>query len=109
MHDLLVIFFAIAFLWGVERLVRWWLRLDDEVRFAEAHRVLEQHGMEAFYYMPGVDIENPEFRGALDLMEHAGKIVLDRNGHVVGRLMPKVDKGPRLRLVVDNTQQSVVE
>lgn len=94
---------AIAAYWAFERLVRWWQRRDNEARIAEAQRVLEKHGMDAFFYIPGFDAEDGELRRALDVMEYTGKIVLDRDGNVVGRVMPKIAKGPHLRLVVDNT------
>jgi hypothetical protein len=54
--------------------------------------------------MPGVGVEHLELRRALDVMEYTGKIVLDGTGNVVGRLIPKIAKGPHLRLVVDNSK-----
>ncbi|SIT41086.1 conserved hypothetical protein [Paraburkholderia ribeironis] len=103
MHDLLVAVIAVALCWGAERVTRWWLRRNEEGRIADAQRVLEKHGTGAFFYMPGFDAEDGELRGALDAMEYTGKIVLDRKGNVIGRVMPKVANGPHLRLVVDNT------
>jgi hypothetical protein len=103
MHDLLVALVAVALCWGAERLIRWWLRRDEEARIIEAQRVLEKHGMDAFFYMPGCDAGEGELRRALDVMEYTGKIVLDREGNVVGKVMPKIAKGPHLRLVVDNS------
>ena len=103
MQQLWIVATAIAACWASERLVRWWQRRDNEARIAEAQRVLEKHGMDSFFYMPGFDAEDGQLRRALDVMEYTGKIVLDRHGNVVGRVMPKVAKGPHLRLVVDNT------
>lgn len=102
MQQLWIAAAAIAVCWVTERLVPWWLRRDEEARIAEAPRVLEKYSMGAFFYMPGFDAEDGELRRALDVMEYTGKIVLDRDGNVVGRVMPKVAKGPHLRLVVDN-------
>lgn len=65
--------------------------------------MLGMHGMDAFLYIPGFGFEDGKLRSALDVMEYTGKIVLYRNGDVVGRVMPKVAKGLHLRLVVDNT------
>lgn len=104
MHDLLVVVATIALCWMIERCIRWRQRLDDEARIGEAQQILEKHGLDAFFYMPGVDAEDPKLRQALDVMEYTGRIVIDRKGNVVGRLMPKVAKGTHLRLVVDNTK-----
>jgi hypothetical protein len=102
-HDVLVVVATVALCWMIERCIRWWLRREDEERIRQALQTLAHHGMDAFFYMPGVDAEDEELRRALYLMEHTGRIVLDRDGNVVGRLMPKVAKGPHLRLVVNNT------
>lgn len=48
--------------------------------------------------------ENAELRTALDSFAFTGQVVLDKSGNVVGRVLPKVVKGPHLRLVVDNTK-----
>lgn len=103
MHDFWVGVVAVLLAWAADRIVQWWLRRGRGDRVANAQRVLAKHGMDAFFYMPGFDAKDGELREALDVMEYTGNIVLDRNGNVVGRLMPKVTKGPHLRLVVDNT------
>lgn len=103
MHDLLIAACVIALTRVVEVGVRRWLRRDRDARIAEAHKVLARHGMDAHFYLAGFGAKDEELRQALHVIEATGKIVLDANGRVVGRVLPTEVKGPHLCLVVDNT------
>lgn len=92
----------------INLMVGWYLRMrrNDALkqRQQEAQKVLRAHGMEAHTYLSSFGTEAGELREALATYEFTNQIVLDREGRLVGQLLPKV-KGPGLRLVVDNTKQ----
>lgn len=71
-----------------------------------AENVLARHKLSAFWYMPTIGVDDPELREALDRIAMHGKVILDADNRLVGRLLPKPEseRGPRLRLVVDNTK-----
>lgn len=86
-------------IWGVRC-----LRNDSlKQRQQAAEKVLRAHGMEAHTYLSSFGTEAGDLRDALATYEFTNNIVLDREGRLVGQLLPKV-KGPGLRLVVDNTK-----
>lgn len=88
-----------AVIWGLRC-----LRNDSlKQRQQAAEKVLRAHGLEAHTYLSSFGTEAGELRDALSTYEFTNKIVLDREGRLVGQLLPKV-KGPGLRLVVDNTK-----
>lgn len=88
-----------AVIWGLRC-----LRNDSlKQRQQAAEKVLRAHGLEAHTYLSSFGTEAGELRDALSTYEFTNEIVLDREGRLVGQLLPKV-KGPGLRLVVDNTK-----
>lgn len=90
-----------VFGWGL----RFWQRSQDTERRVIAERVLREHGMEAHTYLPSFGCEAGPLRDALTAFDFANKLVLDREGRLVGRALPKVQaKGPGIRLIVDNTK-----
>lgn len=82
-----------------------WQRSEDAGRRQKAADVLRAHGMEAHTYLASFAAERGQLREALAAFDHTNQIVLDREGRLVGRLLPKAQQGgPGLRLVVDNTK-----
>lgn len=80
-------------------------RKDMARRERESEEVLHAHGLDAYLYLASVGVTNTELRDALAVLAGSGKVVLDRDQRLVGRLVPKTEpKGPGLRLVVDNTK-----
>ena len=63
-----------------------WRRAENNHAQADAEKVLAAHGLSAHAYL------------ATD------QFVLDKQGNVVCRLLPKATKEPHLRLVVDNSK-----
>ena len=86
-------------------LMRLWQRAYDTKRRSDAEKVLEKHGLSAYYYSAAFSVEDENLRDALTVMEHYGKIVLDKQGRLIGRVLPKVVKTTQLRLVVNNTKK----
>ena len=84
--------------------VTWWRNSEDRRARSEAEAILKEHGLSSHLYMPGIGIDDPVLHGALDRIAFSGRIVIDGNGIVIGKLMPTVQKGPHLRLVVDNAK-----
>ena len=70
----------------------------------EAEGIVMKRGYSAYTYLPSFGVDDNELGIALDKLAFGGKIILDANGNVVGRLLPKVVSNPKLRLVVDNTK-----
>lgn len=84
---------------------KFWQRSDDARRRQEAGEILRAHGMEAHAYLASFAAENGQLREALSAFDFTNQIVLDREGRLVGRVLPKTQQsGPGLRLVVDNTK-----
>lgn len=91
--------------WLIEWSIKFWQRSEDGRRSQAAEKFLRLRGMEAYTYLPSFACEPGEMRDALSALDHSNRIVLDREGRLVGRLLPKVQAtGPGLRLVVDNTK-----
>lgn len=85
--------------WGL----MFWRNAENSRRRHEAEKLLAAHGMSAHLYLATIGIKDRELRSALDRFAFTGHIVLDPHGNVVGKLVPKIAKGPHLRLVVNNT------
>lgn len=91
--------------WAMDWGIRLWRCSEDERRRQAAAKVLRAHGMEAHTYLPSFSAEPGELRDALSAFDFTSQLVLDSNGHLVGRVLPKSqEQGPGLRLVVDNTK-----
>ncbi|WP_342066958.1 hypothetical protein [Achromobacter kerstersii] len=83
-------------------LVRFWRRSEDGRKRSNAANVLKRYGMTPQLYLATVDEEDPELLKALDVFAFTGYIITRTNGEAVGKLCPRVAKGPHLRLVVSN-------
>jgi len=72
----------------------------------QAEEVLARHKMSVYSYIPTIGMDDTELRDALDLAAMHGKVILNADGQVVGRLLPKPESNveTRLRLIVDNTK-----
>lgn len=86
--------------WGL----RFWRRAEANARRDKAQQVLKARGMDSFTYLPSFGVDDPELREALAAFDYSGRVIVDRGGYMVGRLLPKVGKPEGLRLVVDNTK-----
>lgn len=81
-----------------------WRNADNRSVLEDAEKILSAHGLSAHLYLPGIGVDDPVLYGALDRIAFSGRIVVDQKGNVVGKLMPKIEKGPHFRLVVDNSK-----
>jgi len=88
----------------IDQLLSFWRNTKKSQLREGAAKVLEAHGMSAYLYLASIGAKDTTLRNAIDRYAFTGYIILDRNGEVVGKLVPKVVKGPHLRLVVDNTR-----
>lgn len=83
-------------------LLRFWCQSEDRQRRANAEQVLKKHGLTPHLYLATIGEDDPELRSALDAFACTGHIITDVKGKVVGKLCPRAEKGPHLRLVVSN-------
>ncbi len=92
--------------WLLDWCVRAWRRVEQKKRQDAAAKVLKTHGMETHLYLSSFACEDDdELRKALEVFDYSSRLVLDRQGCLVGRVLPTVKRaGPNIRLVVDNTR-----
>lgn len=83
-------------------LLRFWRQSEDRQRRQIAKQVLKNHGLTPQLYLATIGEEDAELRAALDAFAFTGHIITNAKGEVVGKLCPRVEKGPHLRLVVSN-------
>lgn len=85
--------------------LRFWRRSEDARRRQHAAKVLRTHGMEAYSYLPSFSADPGELRDALAVFDFTNQLVVDSDGRLIGRVLPKAQvQGSGLRLVVDNTK-----
>jgi mannose/fructose/N-acetylgalactosamine-specific phosphotransferase system component IID len=72
-------------------------------RMFDANKVLALHGIRTTLYLPTVGVSDEKLYAALDEFSFSGRIALSKDGEIIGKLLPTVEKGPHLRLVIDNT------
>ena len=104
MQPLLFVVVGMFLAFVAEWSLRFWRRSEQNDRLRFASLVLRRNGMEAYSYLAAFGAEDAELRAALETFEHTGKVVIDKDGSMVGRLLPKVAAERGLRLVVDNTK-----
>lgn len=82
--------------------IGFWRRREDRERRSRASKVLKRHGMTPQLYLATIGEEEVELRAALDTFASSGYIITNAKGEVVGKLCPRVNERPHLRLVVSN-------
>lgn len=100
----LLIVAGMCFALWIDWCFSFWRNAENNRHRQEAEKVLAAHGMSTHSYLATVGIEEEDLRAALDRFAFTGHIILDRQGNVIGKLLPKIKKGPHLRLVVDNSK-----
>ncbi len=85
-------------------MIRFWRQSQERARRSEAQKFLRTRGMEAHLYLPSFGEEREDLRAALAVFDHTGYVVLNRDGQLVGRVLPKIGPRKGLRLVVDNSK-----
>ena len=114
-HSLALIAAALFVAWAMDWGYRFWRRRNEVRHRDRSDALLRSHGMEVHTYLPSFGAEAGELRDALAAFDFTNKVVLDRDGRMVGRLLPSVRPGvgrmlprgrsePTLRLVIDNTK-----
>ncbi len=100
-----------AFLWvvvgvllaaTVDWLFRFWRQSEDRQRRLHARGILKKHGYTPQLYLATFEEANHELREALDTYAFTGHIIINAEGNVVGKLCPRMERVPHLRLVVSN-------
>lgn len=93
---------TLAVNWLVGKGFQVWQRFEELRRREGAEQVLKAKGMEVHLYRPSVGASG-ELHDALAALGISSHIVLDRDGYLVGQVLPKVQgRESGLRLVVDN-------
>lgn len=65
-------------------------------------KVLREHGLDSALYIGTDGVNDEELRNAIDDLTCSGYIIIDRDNNVIGRLRPKIECKPTLRLIVSN-------
>lgn len=81
-----------------------WRDAENRRAARAAEKILAEHGLSAYSYLPCAGVDDPVLHHALEQIAFSGRIVIDQKGGVIGKLIPKIKKGPHLRLVVDNSK-----
>lgn|SRR5690554_6542244 len=102
MNALLMLFTGMLLAWLADWLFRFWRRSQEGAMRRDARLILKRHGLTPQLYLATIGEEDQELRSALDSFAFTGHIITDSKGQVVGKLLPTVEKGPDLRLVVSN-------
>lgn len=102
MNELLWLLYGALLLSMADWLIRFWRRAEEARRKSDAAKVLKSHGLTPQLYLATIGGEDPELRDALDVFAFTGHVITNAKGDVVGKLCPRVEKGPYLRLVVSN-------
>ena len=102
MDDVLLFAGGAACCWAIDLCVRWLNRRRDAAARARAEVVIARHRLSVLLYLPSVGIDDTELRGALASPAFAGRIIVDRDGRIVGKVAGRLPQEPYLRLVVSN-------
>jgi len=102
MNDLVLLVSGGVFALMMDWLHRFWLRSQGNLKRSEALAVLKRHGLTPQLYLATIGVEDTELRNALDEFAFSGHIIMNNEDEVVGKICPRVVKGPHLRLVVSN-------
>nr|WP_313658796.1 hypothetical protein [Achromobacter ruhlandii] len=81
---------------------RSWRRRTQTLKRSHAEKILLKNGLTPQLYLPTIGDHDVELRTALDEFSFSGYIITDARSEVVGKLCPKVVRGPHLRLVISN-------
>ncbi len=103
MNELLWLFYGVLLAGLVGGLFGLWRRSEDSRRRIHAAQVLKKYGLTPQLYLATIGDEDPELRSALGAFAFTGQVITNANGEVVGKLCPRAEKGPYLRLVVSNS------
>ena len=104
MHDFQMIAAGMLLAFIADWLLRLYRQSENTGARVKAEKILAAHGMTAHLYLATIGQEDGELRRALDQFTLTGHIILNQQGNVVGKVVPKAGKAPHLRLVVDNTK-----
>lgn len=102
MNELIWLSSGAAFAWAMDWLFRFWQRSQSDQRQSEALAVLKKHGLSPRLYLATIGVDDAELRRALAELAYSGHIIMNAKDEVVGKICPRVVKGPHLRLVVSN-------
>jgi hypothetical protein len=102
MDELIWLSTGVALALGTDWLFRFWRRSQASQRRSEAVAVLKKHGLSPRLYLATIGVDDDELRNALDEFAYSGHIIINSKDEVVGKICPRVVKGPQLRLVVSN-------
>lgn len=96
-------------LYLIERAINTVSQRSERQKRESDSELLARHGMTAHLYMPAMGITDPDLRMALERSASRNQIILDQQGQVVGKVLPRIAQAssrPHLRLVVDNSHWS---
>jgi len=103
MNGLLWLVCGVLLAEAAQWLIRFWRQGDDRQRRAKATQVLKTHGLTPQLFLATIGEDDAELRAALDAFAFTGHIITNAKGEGVGKLCPRAEEGPHLRLIVSNS------
>lgn len=101
--------FTALSLYLIDRAINAFTQRSERQTRESDNELLARHGMNAHLYMPAMGITDPALRMALERSASHNQIILDQQGQVVGKVLPRITRDatkPHLQLVVDNSHCS---
>ena len=99
---------AILLLWVIlDKALSRFIKIKEDEDVKKAKELLERNGYSSHLYLPSIGVRDMELAQAMERVAHQGYVTLDRDGRMVGKVLPnlKKEKNTSLRLVVDNTKE----
>lgn len=103
MNALILIAAGTGFALAMNAAFQFWRRSQSRAKRDEAAAVLKKRGLTPHLYLATLGVDDDELRDALDEFAFSGYIIMNAQDEVIGKICPKVMKGPHLRLVVSNS------
>ena len=104
MHDFYLLVMGAILIILADFVLGSWRKSEEVIRKRESATYLKERGFTPQMYLPGIGIEDEDLHRAMDVYAHSGYIIFDKDGNVVGGIVPRAEQKRKchLRLVVSN-------
>ncbi|CCN38636.1 conserved exported hypothetical protein [Vibrio nigripulchritudo SFn27] len=104
MNNLILVVVTVAVTLLAVRAFKWRSVYKRMQKQSQSREVLQRYGLDTELYLGTLGVNDKELRDAIDDFRFTGHVIVDRNGGIIGGLVPNVPvrPKPKLRLVVSN-------